>query len=379
MDTARFRDDLNEIPAALERLADAFEAGLEPLGRAQLLLAAPGTRVLVLGMGSSAYAADVVARRARVEGRMVVSELASAVALPAPAEDLVVVAVSATGGSAEVLAAVERYRGAGRLIAVTNRAESRLAQVADLVVPLVAGDEVSGVSCRTFRHTFLVLDALFGLAGAATGFGILAPGTGASGAGLSGDGASAAGLSVNGAYAAGVQESGIGSGSASASLARECARSAAALLEAAPSWIDEATHHLLGPQGTWVLAPVERLSSAQQSSLMMREVPRRPAYASETGDWSHVDVYLSKTLDYRALLFAGSAWDEQAAEWMRGRSATLVTVGPTPLESEAALSIRYPGDDRPEIALIVETLVGELLAASWHEADPTYAWSPSLT
>ncbi|MFB2585969.1 SIS domain-containing protein [Herbiconiux liukaitaii] len=333
MDTARFRDDLNEIPAALERLADAFEVGLEPLGRAQLLLAAPGTRVLVLGMGSSAYAADVVARRARVEGRMVVSELASAVALPAPAEDLVVVAVSATGGSAEVLAAVERYRGAGRLIAVTNRAESRLAQVADLVVPLVAGDEVSGVSCRTFRHTFLVLEALLGLAGA----------------------------------------------SRVSALARECARSAAALLEAAPSWIDEATHHLLGPQGTWVLAAVERLSSAQQSSLMMREVPRRPAYASETGDWSHVDVYLSKTLDYRALLFAGSAWDEQAAEWMRGRSATLVTVGPTPLEAEAALSIRYPGDDRPEVALIVETLVGELLAASWHEADPTYAWSPSLT
>lgn len=350
MDTARFRDDLNDIPAALGRLADAVEEGLDGFGRAQLLVGAPGVRVLVLGMGSSAYAAEVIARRARVRGLSVVSELASTVALPAPADDLVVVAVSATGRSAEVLAAVGRYRGHGRLVAVTNVADSPLAAVADVVVPLVAGVEVSGVSCRTFRHTFLVLAGLLGVAG--------------------GSAAAGAGADVGGADADARQLAG---------WARASAESAAALLELSSSWMDEATRLLLGPQGTWVLAPVERLSSAQQSSLMMREVPRRPAYASETGDWSHVDVYLSKTLDYRALLFAGSPWDEQAAEWMRGRASTLVTVGPTPLAESAALSLRYPGDDEEDLALIAETLVGELLAASWRDADPAFAWSPNLS
>jgi hypothetical protein len=281
-----------------------------------------------------------------------------------------VVAVSATGRSAEVLAAVERYRGHGRLVAVTNAADSPLAAVADVVVPLVAGVEVSGVSCRTFRHTFLVLAGLLGVVGGA-GVGSASVGSGADVGGADGAGArGAAGAGAGGA---------VSDSRHLAAWARASAESAAALLEEATGWIDEATRLLLGPQGTWVLAPVERLSSAQQSSLMMREVPRRPAYASETGDWSHVDVYLSKTLDYRALLFAGSAWDEQAAEWMGGRGTTLVTVGPTPLAESAALSLRYPGDDREDVALIVETLVGELLAASWRDADPSFAWSPSLS
>ena len=40
---------------------------------------------------------------------------------------------------------------------------------------------------------------------------------------------------------------------------------------------------------------------------MIREGPRRQAVACETGDWAHVDVYLTRTLDYRAIVFAGLA------------------------------------------------------------------------
>src|SRR5690606_18758271 len=58
VDTAAFRADLELIPRSLSTLADALDAGLAGLER----LPAP-TRVLVLGMGSSRYAADVVARR----------------------------------------------------------------------------------------------------------------------------------------------------------------------------------------------------------------------------------------------------------------------------------------------------------------------------
>lgn len=57
---------------------------------------------------------------------------------------------------------------------------------------------------------------------------------------------------------------------------------------------------VLGPQGTYVAAPARRLRSAQQSALMLRGGPRRPAVACETCDWSNVDVV--------AELVAARAW-----------------------------------------------------------------------
>jgi hypothetical protein len=122
-------------------------------------------------------------------------------------------------------------------------------------------------------------------------------------------------------------------------------------------------HALDGPDGVYRLAPVERLSSAEQSALMLREGPRRAAVACETGDWAHVDVYLTRTLDYRAIVFAGSAWDRQALGWLRDRGSTVVAVGA--IVPDAAASVRYRGDDDPEVALHAEALIGELIAATW--------------
>ena len=96
---------------------------------------------------------------------------------------------------------------------------------------------------------------------------------------------------------------------------------------------------------------------------MIREGPRRSAVGCETGDWSHVDVYLAKTLDYRALLFAGSRWDGNALEWLAKRGSTVVAVG-SDLPG-ARVAVRYAGDDDPEIAALTEVLVPELVAATW--------------
>ena len=96
---------------------------------------------------------------------------------------------------------------------------------------------------------------------------------------------------------------------------------------------------------------------------MVREGPRRPAVACETGDWSHVDVYLAKSLDYRAIVFAGSRWDGQAVEWLTKRGATFVAVGGDIPGARGV--IRYPGDEDPDIARHTEVLVPELLAATW--------------
>jgi hypothetical protein len=74
-------------------------------------------------------------------------------------------------------------------------------------------------------------------------------------------------------------------------------------------------------------------------------------------------VYLTKTLDYRALVFPGSRYDAAAADWMTQRGSTAVAVGGE--FPAATLTVRYPGDDDPLVSLLAEVLVPELVAASW--------------
>lgn len=284
-------------------------------------------------MGSSAYAAATAARKARADGVNVQVELASTALLPPPAPDLLVIAVSATGTSVEVLAAAERYRGTGGLVAVTNRPGSPLAAMADYTVEMNAGEEVSGISCRNFRHSLLVIAAVLERYGAS--YGMLAE------------------------------------------TAQRAAAGSRAVLDASGQWLPQVSELLLGPDGTFLVAPAERFSSAAQGSLMIREVPRRPAYGSETGDWSHVDVYLSKTLDYRALVFTGSRWDQQALDWMMPRGATVVAVGEG--VPEADLTVSYPGQEQWLVSALVETMVPELIAWDWYTKDPEFSWSAQVT
>jgi fructoselysine-6-P-deglycase FrlB-like protein len=194
---------------------------------------------------------------------------------------------------------------------------------ASLVVPMLAGQEKGGVACRTFTHTLALLLAL--------------------------------------------KEHLCGDGADIAALVRRAADATADLLDRRDSWLPRALELLDGPDGVYAIAPAERLSSAEQSAVMVREGPRRRADACETGDWAHVDVYLAKTLDYRALLFPGSRYDEQALKWIRLRGSTALAVGGD--VADAAFSLRYLHDDDPDVALLTETLVAEVVAATWWGAD----------
>ena len=146
-------------------------------------------------------------------------------------------------------------------------------------------------------------------------------------------------------------------------LLRRTAEATTDLLDRRGEWLEPAMSLLDGPNGVYTIAPAERLSSAEQSALMFREGPRRAATQCETGDWSHVDVYLTKTLDYRAILFPGSPYDDQAMEWIRERGSTVFTVGGKLPDAKG--SVRYRHDDDPDVALLTETLVAELIAARW--------------
>ena len=160
--------------------------------------------------------------------------------------------ISAGGSSAETLAAARAVSTSSRVIGLTNAPSSVLAEVVGWAVPMDAGEEVSGVASRTFTATLVrLLELEVLLTGGAGGLGGLA------------DSADAAAAAIDD------------------------------LLAQRPSWLGEAVEALVGPDGTWLLAPLERWSSAMQGALMLREVPRRLAVGCETGEWSHVDVYLT--------------------------------------------------------------------------------------
>src|SRR6185369_10135405 len=96
---------------------------------------------------------------------------------------------------------------------------------------------------------------------------------------------------------------------------------------------------------------------------MFREGPRVPADGCETGDWLHVDVYLSKRAGYRALLFGGSRYDAGVMEWARERSSTIVAVGPAVAGASRHVGLPRSGD--PRVSALVEVSVAELAAGVW--------------
>jgi glucosamine 6-phosphate synthetase-like amidotransferase/phosphosugar isomerase protein len=305
MDPAAFLADLEAKPAALLELLSEMPSW-PPIGDGPIVLT---------GMGSSYFAAEVAARRLRRHGVVAIAELASVEATFPPSPHLMMIAITASGTSTETIGLLEQHRGVSATIGLTNGD----ALSADTIVPMHAGVETGGVACRTYLHT---LAALLVLEGQLTGVDLR--------------------------------------------LGERIRRAAAAiayLLDRRDGWLPSVLDALDGTEGLWLLAPAERIGTALQGALMVREGPRRAADGCETGDWSHVDVYLTKTLDYRALLFAGSRFDTEALRWMTERRSHVVVVGAD--ADDATASVRYPGDDDPIVALLTEPLVAELIAATW--------------
>lgn len=303
--------DVLVAPERLEQLLDAYERPDAPLGELPR-----AERVLFVGMGSSLFAALPAVALLRSRGVAASVELASTGAPTVPSRDTLVVAVSASGATPETVTALERHLGTSLTAAVTNHPSGPLAASADLVLPLHAGHEEGGVACLTFQATLAVLQLL---AGRFTG------------------------------------------GAITPRDLRPAVAAAAALRAGREAWLPALADRVAAAHTTYLIAPDERLSSALQSALMLREGPRLPADATETGDWLHVDVYLSKRPGYTALLFPGSRFDDGVMAYARERGSAIVAVG-RPVGG-AVLEIPVPGAGDHLTALLTETGVAELLAA----------------
>jgi glutamine---fructose-6-phosphate transaminase (isomerizing) len=320
-----FLADVLDEPATLARVLDHADVATSPV--ADLARAIDAARVVVLlGMGSSRFAALTAAAHLRARGIAATVEYASTDLPTAPGPDVLAVGISATGNSAETVAALARHHGTSTTYAITNAPDGgRLGAVADAVVPLHAGTEAGGVACKTFQATLAVLLLAAGIARER-----LAP-------------AVEAQQTLLDARADWLDP-------LLALLAR---------LPAAPSPDDASAP----PPSVYAIAPASRISSALQSALMLREGPRIPADSAETGDWSHVDVYLTKYPNYHALMFGGSPYDAEALEWIAQRDATIFAIGRA--IPGAALHIPFPHADDPVVASLVDVTVAELTAGTW--------------
>ena len=306
-----FEHDLADIPARLRDLGHS-------LRHADPWSDAVSRSPLVTGMGSSAYAGRTAAGWLRARRAFVIDELATTDPGWPGGQGSSAVLVSASGSSAETLDRSRRLGAGTQRIALVNRTDSPLTKASDVIVDMRAGDESGGVACRTYRHTLALLLAF-------------------------------------------AEDRSL--------VADACDRGADLTqdLLGDRSWL-EAVDDVLSPvETTYWIAPENRIGSALQSALMVREIPRRPAVGCETGDWSHVDVYLTLTTDYRCVVFTGSPWDEQAAEWMRKRGTRVVSVG-TPLDVPG--EVHLPLAAEPFVRMLVEPLVAELLALRWWRRNP---------
>jgi fructoselysine-6-P-deglycase FrlB-like protein len=309
-----FLRDILVAPERLASLLDAYDGPSSPL--AELADAGAYRRVVFIGMGSSRFAAVAAAALLRSRGVEAVAELASTGSPMRPSADTFAVGISASGKTEETVEALETHRGTSRCVAITNDPESDLANAADLVLPLFAGPEEGGVSCLTYQATVAMLLLLAGRL--------------------------------------------LDSGPVASDL-RPAVEAAARLRNERGGWLADVVELVDGARITATIAPAERLSSALQSALMLREGPRAAAAAAETGDWLHVDVYLSKRSGYAALLFAGSRFDAGVLEWAAKRSFPVISIGDSVPGS--TIGISYPGADDANVRLLVETGVAELAAA----------------
>ena len=324
-DRTRVDDLVDDILAGPDELAAALDR--HRLGIAELpdgLLDRP--RWVLIGMGSSGFAARDAAAALRSVGRDAVAEVASASGGTPPGADTLAIVISNSGGTAQAVAAAARHRHQSKVLALTAEPRSALAAEADAVLPLVGERaESSGIATLSSRSTVAALQLLAAEAEpalAVTGIAVAVP-------------------------------------------------SLESLLGERGEWLARAGDMLDTGRPVHVLGDGLRLGGIEQAALMLREAPRIEAFAWDTGDWLHVGLYTLFPGD-AVLLFSGSPADDEAirsAHARGARSSWWATTVAIPISTcRSPLTVT----EDPAIRALVESAVPELLAAElWARAEAT--------
>ncbi|HEY3335326.1 MAG TPA: SIS domain-containing protein [Candidatus Limnocylindrales bacterium] len=321
--TTRFDEFVADILAGPDELARAIDQHGRKIGELPAeVLARPRWRFS--GMGSSRFAALDAAALLRAAGRDAVAERASASSWSPAADDTLLVAISSSGRTPEVVAAAAHHRGVSFVLGLTARVDSPLAAGADAVMPLVAvRAEASGIASLSYRSTVAALSLLVGAENPAL----------------------------------------TGTGIAAAVPALE------ALLRDRAAWLAGTADLVDTGRGIHVLGDGARIGTVEQAALMLREGPRIEATAWDTGDWLHVGLYTLFPGD-AALLLTGSPADGEAIATIHARAGLVVAVGEPHPDADLHVPLPDAALADPAIRALVEPTVAELLAAElWRRTD----------
>ena len=306
MDRDLFLKDVSRKPSVLEQL-QGYDFGWPEL---------KGKRIFFVGMGSSHFAAKTIAHRLQVRGINAFALLASAEMLPLIDINDVVIAITASGNSVETNEFISRIKSP--VLLLTNNENLQIENCSNIYMN--ATKEEGGVSSLSYMATLI---ALLQLEEKLTGDSVL-------------------GDSISKAITASRH-----------------------ILDSQELWKPLLGDFILGPDGVQFASPLERLSSAEQSALMIRECARKKADASEVGDWSHIDVYLTKSTDYRLIAFTGSRWTDQMLDWTTKRGSKLLLVGDKSPNAE----LDYPYSEDELVQLLVEVTFAEVIGVYFWYRD----------
>lgn len=167
--------EIEEQPASIAR---ALEDNSGVYGKVAGL-AADCTHVVIAARGTSdnaaRYAQYVWGLRNRITVSLAAPSLFSVYRRPPRLDGALVVGISQSGQSPDIVSVLDEGRAQGRpVVAITNDTKSPLAEAGDVVVPLHAGAETAVAATKTYTSQLAVVAALSeAMAGRAPAFGEL--------------------------------------------------------------------------------------------------------------------------------------------------------------------------------------------------------------
>lgn len=157
---SRFRLEIAEQPEVAARLLGDGAETARAIGARIRAVAPRGFTIAARGSSDNAalYAKYLFGARNQALVALAAPSLFTHYARPPRLEGQCVIGISQSGESPDVIAVLEEARRQGSLtLAITNEGSSRLAQAAELVLPLQAGPELSVPASKTYTSSLLAL------------------------------------------------------------------------------------------------------------------------------------------------------------------------------------------------------------------------------
>lgn len=157
---SRFHDEIREQPEVAARLMQESRSAVDAIGLRYREARPRGFLIVARGSSDHAalYAKYLFGRRNRAVVALAAPSLFTRYASPPSLDGQCVIGISQSGESPDVVAVIEEAKRQGAMtVAITNERDSKLASVAELVVPLQAGPERSVPASKTYTASLLAL------------------------------------------------------------------------------------------------------------------------------------------------------------------------------------------------------------------------------